>query len=450
MRTIRGRLLIGTAIGVSLAFVLSGVLVLWLARSALYDQFDEVLIARGDALSLQVEEDDGRIELELNPAGTPGDVSYFELWSGEQVLLRSTSLRGTDLARAPGARVISDVDLPDGRSGRQLTMRFEARREPDERSSVPAPKLTLVLARPTDEVSNAIGRVAGVMIGGGIVGTLLCLAILAGVVRFGLAPVRTLAAAIAELREGDLSVGLQAAATPAELRTVVERLDDLLGRLGAAFARERELTAEVAHELRTPLAGLRATIEVVLSRDDRPPEKYRAALTDCLAITGQTERMVETMLSLARLDAGSLPAAADPVDVDELVREVLAPLAVRAADRKVTVMTELAPVTATTDRDKLRLVVQNLIENAISYVDSGGTIRVALASRTLRIENTGCTLAPADTAHVFERFWRGDAARSTGTHAGLGLALCKKLVAILGGTIRAEIVDGRFIATVTV
>lgn len=450
MRTIRGRLLIGTAIGVSLAFVISGVLVLWLARSSLYEQFDEVLIARGQALSAQVDEDDGRIELELNPAGTPGEVSYFELWSGEQVLLRSTSLHGTDLVRAPGALTISSVDLPDERSGRQLTMRFEVRREPDERPTGPAARVTLVLARPTDEVSSAIGRVAGVLIGGGAFGTLLCLAILAGVVRFGLAPVRTLAAAISELREGDLAVGLEAAATPGELRPVVERLDDLLGRLGAAFTRERELTAEVAHELRTPLAGLRATIEVVLSRDDRPPERYRTALTDCLAITRQTERMVETMLSLARLDAGSLPTTTDPVDLDELVREVLAPLAMRAADRKVTVMTDLAAVTATTDRDKLRLVVQNLIENAISYVDSGGTIRIALSAHTLRIENTGCTLAPAETAHVFERFWRGDAARSTGTHAGLGLALCKKLVAIIGGTIRAEVVDGRFIATVTV
>ncbi len=450
MKTIRGRLLIGTALGVSLAFGIAGVLVVWLARAALYEQFDEMLRARGEALAALVEEDDGRIETELSPAGTPGEVSYFELWSGEQVLLRSTSLHGADLERAAGASVISGVDLPDGRNGRQITMRFEVRREPDEQFTTPAPRVTLVLARPTDEVSSAVGRVAGVLIGAGVVGTLLCLAILAGVVRFGLAPLRSLAAAIAELREGDLAVGLDAAGTSRELRPVIERLDDLLGRLGAAFTRERELTAEVAHELRTPLAGLRATIEVVLSRDERPPEKYRAALTDCLAITRQTERMVETMLSLARLDAGAPSASADPVDLEELVREVLAPLAVRAAERKVTVMTELAPVTATTDRDKLRLVVQNLIENAISYVDAGGAIRIALSAHTLRVENTGCTLAPADTAKVFERFWRGDAARSTGTHAGLGLALCKKLVAILGGTIRAEVVDGRFIATVTV
>ena len=449
MRSIRGRLLVGTAVGVSLAFALSGILVLVLARSSLYAQFDEALRARAHAVSALVEEDE-TVEVELDPAGTPGDVAYVELWAGERVLLRSTNLGATDLVRDAGALVIRDIALPAGGDGRQITLRFEARREPDDRAMRPPTMVTLVLARPTSEVTGAIDRLAGVLIGVGGIGTLLCLAILVGVVRFGLAPVRSLAEAIAVLREGDLAVRLEAATTPRELRPVVERLDELLQRLAAAFTRERELTAEVAHELRTPLAGLRATIEVSLTREDRPAEKYRTALVDCLAITRQTERLVETMLSLARLDAGSAAPATEPVELDELVREVLAQQAARADERQLTVVTELAPVTAPTDRDKLRLVVHNLVDNAISYADTGGTIRVALAGHTLRITNTGCTLPSADAPRVFERFWRGDAARSSGAHAGLGLALCKKLVALLGGTITAEVADGRFIATVTV
>ncbi|MBL0220796.1 MAG: HAMP domain-containing protein [Myxococcales bacterium] len=449
MRSIRGRLLVGTAFGVSFAFALSGILVVVLARSSLYAQFDEALLARAHAVSALVEED-ASVEVELDPAGTPGDVVYVELWAGERVLLRSTNLGANDLVRDPGPLVIRGVELPGGGDGRQITLRFEARREPEDRNIRPPTMVTLVLARPTSEVTGAVDRLAGVLIGVGGFGTLLCLAILVGVVRFGLAPVRSLAEAIAVLREGDLAVRLEAAATPRELRPVVERLDELLHRLAAAFTRERELTAEVAHELRTPLAGLRATLEVSLSRDDRPVEKYRTALADCLAITRQTERLVETMLSLARLDASSAAPLTEPVELDELVREVLAQQAARAAERQLTVITELAPVTTPTDRDKLRLVVHNLVDNAISYADAGGTIRVELAGPTLRITNTGCTLASVDVAHVFERFWRGDAARSAGAHAGLGLALCKKLVTLLGGTITAEVADGRFIATVRI
>lgn len=449
MRSIRGRLLIGTALGVSLAFVLSGVLVLVLARASLYAQFDEALLARARAVSALVEEDE-TVEVELDPAGTPGDLVYVELWAGERVLLRSTNLGATDLVRDPGELEIRGCTLPGGGDGRQITFRFEARRDAVDRAAGPPTIVTLVVARPTDGVTSAVGRLAVVVIGVGGLGTLLCLAILVGVVRFGLAPLRSLAEAIGALREADLAVRLEAATTPRELRPVVERLDDLLRRLAAAFARERELTAEMAHELRTPLAGLRVTLEVSLSRDDRPAEKYRTALADCLAITRQTERLVETLLSLARLDAGSASPVTEPVELDALVRDVLADQAGRAEERRLAVVTELLPVTAHTDRDKLRLVIHNLVDNAISYADTGGTIRVVLAGRRLQISNTGCTLTATDVAHVFERFWRGDAARSSGAHAGLGLALCKKLVAHLGGTITAEVSDGTFVATVEI
>ncbi len=450
MRSIRARLLAGTALGVALAFAIAGVLVLILARSSLYAQFDEALAARAGALEARVEQDGESIEVELDPAGTPGDVAYVEVWAGERVLLRSASLGPHDLVRDAGERAVRDVELPDGGDGRQITRRFPARREPEEHSDRSPSTVTLVLARPRAEVDSAMTRLGGVLIGVGVFGTLLCLAILVGVVRFGLAPVRSLAAAIADLREGDLAVNIAAATTPRELTPVIERLDELLRRLATAFDREREQTAEIAHELRTPIAGLRATLEVALSKDDRPPEKYRAALADCLAITRQTERLVETMLSIARFDAGNAePVATVSVDLDELVRESVATIAVRAVERNVTLVTALPAVTATTDRDRLQLVVHNLLDNAVSYVDSGGTIRIELGLGTLTVSNTGCALTPADIEHVFDRFWRGDTARSGGMHAGLGLALCKKLVRSLGGTITARVDQGSFVAVVT-
>lgn len=448
MTSIRARLLAGTGLGVALGFAIAGALVLVLARSSLYRQFDDALVARASALAALVEEDGGSVEVEIAPGGVPGDPTYFELWDGEHVLLRSTSLGAGDLARGPGRQSIESVELPDGSPGRQVTSRFAARREPSDRSPRAPSIVTLVLARPIAELSAATTRLGVALLGGGLIGTLVCLVILTGAIRFGLAPVRSLAAAIAELREGAVSVGLDTARTPRELRPVIDRLDELLRRLAGAIVRERELTAEVAHELRTPIAGLRATIEVTLSKTDRLVEKYLQALAECLEITRQTERLVETMLSLARAEASDQPLIREVVHLDDLLREGVAMIAARADERAVSVTCELPLVTATTDRDQLLLVIQNLLDNAVSYVDDRGAISVELSPGTITISNTGCALAPADIERVFERFWRGDAARSAGTHAGLGLALCKKLVRRLGGTISARVEGTSFVVVV--
>ena len=450
--SMRTRLLAGIALGMALAFLSSGALVLWLTRASLMSHFDEALISRAHSLAALVEDDAAEIEIEMDPAGAFGDPLYFEIWQDGRVLMRSNTVGQGDLVPAKETSlevpVLRGVTLPDGRAGRQVTLFFQPRREPEqEHEARPRLAVTLVVARQTSEVTGAIDRVAGVLIGVGVLGTLLCLGLSLGAVRFGLAPVRSLAASIGEIREGDLGARLDSAATPRELRPVVERLDELLRRLAAAFARERELTAEVAHELRTPLAGLRATIEVVLSRGDRPVEKYRAALGECLTITRQTEGLVATMLSLARLDAGVVTAVAEPVELSELVGEVLDPLAARVEARGVKVRAALPPTEVATDREKLRVVVHNLVENAVTYVDEGGTIAIELSGRTLQIRNTGCLLAPEDAARVCERFWRGDASRS-GAHAGLGLALCQKLMAILGGVLTVHVSGDTFVATV--
>jgi two-component system heavy metal sensor histidine kinase CusS len=292
-----------------------------------------------------------------------------------------------------------------------------------------------------------VGRIAKVLIGVGIGGTLLGLLLLVGVVRFALAPVRALADAIAAVKEDTLTVSFAATTTPQELRPIVVRLDDLIRRLAKAFARERELTAEVAHELRTPLSGLRVTLELALARD-RAAERYRTALVDCLAITKQTESVVQTLLSLARLDAGVTKLRRTRVELDDMVGETLVVIAARAEERKIAITTSLPAFAVEADVDMLRLVVQNLLDNAVSYCDEGGSVDVTLRPGELRVSNTGCTLDEQDLAHIFERFWRKDAARSAG-HSGLGLALCRQIMDALGGTIAVEVGNGRFVATVT-
>jgi two-component system, OmpR family, heavy metal sensor histidine kinase CusS len=429
-------------IGVAVTFAIAGVLVFALARKQMRAQFDDSLIDRATALTALIEQEGNSIETDLGREETGRE--FHQLWhSSGKVLRRSRSLE-TDLARlAPG---VEEVVLPDGRPGKQATIVFQPHQDTEDGPPGPPMALTFALARDTADVDAAIGALGRVLVLVGLAATLLAVALLVVAVRFGLQPARELATSIAELRESNLAARLDAARTPAELRPVVERLNDLLKRVEGAFARERELTAEVAHELRTPMAGLRATIELALDRE-RTSERYRTALADCLAICVQTERMVESLLSLARLDAGSIQVQRSTVEVDVLVRDAIARHLDRATSRRLAIDSELAATTASTDPEKLRVIVDNLLDNAVSYADEGGMIRVALAEQRITIENTGCTIE--DATKVFDRFWRGDRARSSGTHAGIGLALCRKLVDLLGGSIAARVEDRRFIVVVS-
>ncbi|MEP6860498.1 MAG: ATP-binding protein [Deltaproteobacteria bacterium] len=439
--SIRTRLLAGTLLGVALAFVAITVFVGALVRGALRDQFDDGLRAKALELAAQIEDHEGEVENEIDPR-TLATGEAYELWVRGKPLAKSAD--HLELVAAPPGSALTEVTL-DGHAARQYTLRSEARVEGEDPNG--AMPIVFVLARTTSGVDAAAHHVTLVVIAIGLAGLLLCVVFVLLVVRVALAPMRDLASAIAAIRATDLAVRLAPQTTAVELVAVTNRLDELLGRLGAAFARERELTAEVAHELRTPLAGLRATIELALDRE-RPAERYRSALEQSLAITRDTERLVESLLSLARLDAGQTGLHATPIDLDQLVRDGLDKVHACAAERKLAVVTELEAVTLTSDRDKLRIVIANLLDNATTYADEGGEVRVTLTGNMLRVSNTGCALSSEEVGHVFERFWRADAARSSEGHSGIGMPLTQKLVELLGGTIAVEVNDGRFVATV--
>lgn len=450
----RARLIIGTVLVVALAFALSGLIIHTLMRAQIYAQFDDNLTSRAHTLAARIEQANDELDLEdLAREDTANE--YFQVWRvGGDVVARSRSLGQRQLAYAPSAPLvtsIASVEFPNGDRGRQATFVFNPAHDPDETTPGPPITVALAVARPTSELDRTSARLAEVLLAVGLAASLACAALLTMVVQLGLRPVRRLAAAISSVREGDLSMRIEVETAPSELRPVVERLNELLERLESAFKRERDLTAEVAHELRTPIAGLRATIELALTRE-RTPERYRSALAECLAICTQTERTVEALLSLARLDAGAVRPRYETFDLADLAQELIATHDARARERGLTIESKLTAATIESDRGKLHVIAQNLLDNAISYSDEGGKITVETAADRLVIANTGCRLEPGNAAKVFDRFWRADQSRSssTGHHAGLGLALSKKLAELLGGTLAVEVRDRLFIATVAI
>jgi signal transduction histidine kinase len=319
---------------------------------------------------------------------------------------------------------------------------------------VAAEEVTLVLARGTADLDSQLASLRWLLAvaGGGTV--LLVLLAAAIVVRQGLRPLGSLAAGIASIRENDLSARLPVRGTVAEVAPVVERLNELLGRLEEAFRRERTLTADVAHELRTPLAGMRSTIDVALLRS-RASREYEQALRDCQEIVRQTQGMVDNLLSLARLEGGQVALQPEMMRPAELVDALWRPHAPQARARRIVFENRLlADVPCTADRDILTMVLSNLLANAAEYTNEGGRIEVSgtVAGNAVEVafSNTGCTLSAEDTPHVFDRFWRGDTARSaTGVHCGLGLSLVKRAVQALGGAVSAEVTGSRFTVRVT-
>ncbi|MFN0245835.1 MAG: hypothetical protein ACKV2T_02935, partial [Kofleriaceae bacterium] len=180
--SLQRRLLLGIGIAVSLAFAGTGVLVLVLSRATLIAQLDDNLVAQAAAMSALVEQEAGELESELQATIAVDRTVYYTLWDeAGTVVERSPNLAGLDLRPSDGVDI---VVLPGGGSGRQVTLRFEPRHDVP---IVQPERATLVVARALGGVDESVRRVAFVLIGGGIAGTLACLLALFALVRFSLA-----------------------------------------------------------------------------------------------------------------------------------------------------------------------------------------------------------------------------------------------------------------------
>jgi two-component system sensor histidine kinase QseC len=446
----------------------AGVVLYLLIGEALVAEFDASLQAEARALVGLIEQEDGELESDLAERGLDRFArsdrpQYYELWGRDgRVIERSQRLESKTQLYVPQSLAHPEyrwVQLPDGRPGRLIGFPFTpfdedhqaAARSTEESAELnPATasgRLVLVLARDTLELDGALRRIKvllTVVFAGAVV---LSLLVTAPLVQMGLRPLETTSTRIEQISEGNLSVRVDAANAPAEVSAVVECLNRLLARLEAAFERERAFSANVAHELNTPLAGLRSTLEVARSRP-REPADYQKTLDDCLAICVQTEAIVANLLSLARIDAGQCEVHSEEVPLGRLIDEAWSAWAERAKSRGLKVTRSVdETLSVRSDPEKLRLILHNLLQNAVVYADEGGTIDITTAGHPDRVEiaitNSGNSLSPGETKQVFERFWRGDPARgATGRHAGLGLALCKELAELLNASLAIKSLAG--------
>ncbi len=463
MRSLRSQLLIGASLVAMVVLTASSLLAFTLMRSALHREFDTALIAQVRALTALAVRDGKRLRLEYEAYLLPEyareerpDVFCFWDRHGE-VLMRSPGLTAGDLPFASGTLAepaLRDAVLPDGRPGRVAGLSFIPRQlDVEHGSPATGTALTVAAARDSVDRDHQLTVLGVILVAAATSGSLASILLMWWLSGRLLRPLDLLARRIAAITPERLSVRLGDLAMPGELVPIRRCLDELLSRLESAFQRERAFTADAAHELRTPLSGLRTTLEVALSRA-RPAEDYRQALDESLAISGQLQSLVDNLLALARVEAGLVRIERAPTDVRDLIEACWKVVATRAHARALRcVVAVTGPTTVPLDRAKVHLVLSNLFDNAVTYADEGGDIAITgvidQARLAVTIANSGCLLPASAAGRVFERFWRGDAAHgAVGLHCGLGLALCQTLVQALGGTITATISDGRFRVTI--
>lgn len=263
-----------------------------------------------------------------------------------------------------------------------------------------------------------------------------------------LRPVGQIARLARTISEQELDRRLEVAVPDDEMAVLVSTFNQMLARLESSFDALRSFTADAAHELRAPLSIVATEVEVALNRPRRRDE-YVQVLRIVEAEVAEMSRMADRLLLLARADAGVLRAAPEDVDVADFVHETAARWDGPAGKRTVKLKVD-APDSGVlrADRDFLRRILDNLIDNAVRHSPSGGTVAIEAAANAdawvFEVKDNGPGIPTEERDRIFRRFARRDRARARSEPggAGLGLALSSAFAATQGGAITVEDVPG--------
>ncbi|HEX6362289.1 MAG TPA: ATP-binding protein [Albitalea sp.] len=270
------------------------------------------------------------------------------------------------------------------------------------------------------------------------------LAAMAWAVRQALSPVRALADDLQRRRAGDL-LPIRGDGAPRELQPLLAAMNGLFGRIEAALARERRFTADTAHELRTPLAVLRAQWDVV--RRAGSDEERRRAEARLTAGLDRMDRLVTQMLALSRLDATDRLPHTAPLDWTALAEQVTSDVLPLAERRRIELACEwpadgAPPFPLDGDADLVAVLLRNLLDNAVRYAPEGSTVTLAFDARGVAVDNDGPPLPPETLAQLGERFLAVEG--QAGKGSGLGISIAQRIAALHGLALRhGARADGR-------
>jgi len=364
----------------------------------------------------------------------------IEIPEGELSAVRGRG--GRDLLRPAGMSESTLWTAPEGQIG-NLYVGLARYRAVRTRLTVKGETYDLAVATSTAEADNFQARFRLLLIGAAP--ALAFLASLGGywMSRRALAPVDQLTNAARRISVDNLGQRLPVSPTGDELERLGDTWNEMLGRLDNAVQRMRQFTADASHELRTPISVIRTTAELALRRE-RSPEEYRKALENVHSEAEWMTRLAEDLLLLARVDAGTLQLRGERIGVDDLARSVAEEAAAMAEARGVVVRTEFGAGDGQVSGDgtALRRLLTILLDNAVQHTPSQGRVAIETMVRSgevaIAVRDSGQGVNAVDLPHIFERFYRGDPARTRQNGAGLGLAIAQSIAQAHGTRIEVQ------------
>ena len=449
--SIQRRLTLG--ISIFTAVVLAGCVLImaYVMKSALYEQVDADLKTLASIIIEEVELEHGRIEHEWledlgeNPERVKRD--YVQVWSEQDTeTLKSPALKNQELPSfygEEGEPAFSSLTLSNGKKLRAIGLTFYAKK------SHGSQKFVMVLAHETPAIDRVMGWLKILLPLSLILVVLACIFITRKLIQASLRPISELEQ---EINKTDVFTLENQALTvapdlPTELVPLSGHFNNLLERIGKARTRERNFSAHAAHEMRTPLAGIHAILEQAL-RQKRSAESYAERIGESLEITRKMRDLMNRLMHFSQLQSGSVPIHHKDFDLAPMIKQEIQALQEKMAQKKLRIVTEAIELRVHSDEDLLRIVLKNLLDNAVSYADQGTEVHVAVETyegkSELWISNQTSEIQADDLEEFFNTFYRKDTARSADSaHYGLGLALCREISQSLNIAIHANLDNDR-------
>lgn len=456
-KSIKQRTIASTLIAWTIVQLLGSLLLYFHLKGVMYQSFDKDLSEHSISLISMIREipESGELDMEwlevetYDPPNYVEGRDYLEVANARTgyVYHKSGSVTGEHL-KPQDTPQIYPVYLPDNQVARCISVVFTPAIEKSEihkaaatdgSNSTHQPKSLVIYLATKDtvlpELSSLKIQLITTWLGGVILGSL----IISLVVGRNLKPLDQLKEKIETLDALSLGKRITLDRETTELSAITQAMNALLQRVDDAFQREKVMSSNVAHELRTPVAGLMANLELA-TKFHHTLENHQETNRQCLKIAEEMHWLVSNLLSMSRIDAGIEQLSPQEISLPNELRMWWRPFARSAAERKLSLHWDIpADLKITTDPRFLSVIMRNIFENTVQYSNPSGKISISLSEDgTLMVSNTVNELESDTVTHCFETFWRKAHVHEGDRHnSGLGLSLCKKIAHFMGIAISA-------------
>ena len=407
----------------------------WIVVQHAFEEDNAVLADKVDALQTIFERNGGidALAADINPTSGPERAAF---------LVRVLDPAGATIKETPGMQTLLPTSVFPAAGSHETALPVE--RHSAGRLFALTTKQALgngqmfaiqvAQDRSSDErFMKQFGALVVIVLGVGILAAAL---IAITVTKGGLRPLAQMQRSLERVGPTHLSERIQSSQWPRELRPVAAAFDGMLVRLEDSFARLSQFSADLAHELRTPIANILGETQVALTRT-RSPEEYRAVIESTVAECERLSGIVDNLLFLARAEAADRQVQRSQFDARAAAEKIASYYETIAEDRGVKIVCQGAGAISA-DPVLFGRALSNVVDNALRHTPNGGQVEVSIGARNshveVRVADTGAGIAPEHLPRVFDRFYRADASRTSGG-TGLGLAMVKSIVELHGGSV---------------